>query len=440
MIFRKSKIKLLLFTSLFLLLLPSLHLFAVENLAVVVAVVGNELITEGELNEQFQFLLLSGFIRPEDSLKVDSLKLDLLTQLINRRVLIEYAQKESLEVTVEEIDELLERALEDMKSQFPDEEAFNSKLEEEGLSLKTFKENYRKQIKENLLLQKLIQQEFGSEMFVTEKEIEDFYTVNRDSFAEPLKVELAHIFILPKPSKNEEVRIQEIINEVFLRLEFNEDFGELASKFSDGKLKNKGGDLGFVTKEELPSEIAEIAFSLKVDELTIAQGRDGFHLLKCVGKRDNKIHLKRILFKVKITSLDTLRAQRFAQNLKKRTEEGEDFSRLVKKYSDDIETKENGGNIGEIFIEQLNPLFKDAIKDLDEGGISEPVKTEIGFHIFKILRRPEQKIPELDEISHIVKDFIIQKRTKEKTDELLERILPNFYVENILKKNLSKEK
>ncbi|MCK4234808.1 hypothetical protein KAX75_10285, partial [candidate division WOR-3 bacterium] len=94
MIFRKSKIRLLLFTSLFLLLLPSLHLFAVENLAVVVAVVGNELITEGELNEQFQFLLLSGFIRPEDSLKVDSLKLDLLTQLINRRVLIEYAQKE----------------------------------------------------------------------------------------------------------------------------------------------------------------------------------------------------------------------------------------------------------------------------------------------------------------------------------------------------------
>lgn len=430
----KRKIIFLVFSFYLLLLSFALPLSSTEEIAGIAAVVGNELITHGELNEQFQFLLLSGLIRPEDSLRMDSLRFDLLTQLINRRVLIEYAQEESIEVMEDEIEEMLEGALEEMKSRFPDEETFKQRLEEEGLSLETFKENYRKQIKENLLLQKLMQQEFGTEMFTTEKEIKDFYNTNRDSFAEPAKIEIAHILIIPKPSKNEEKRIEEKISEVLLRLEFNEDFGELAKKYSEGKFRNRGGDLGFVKKDELSPEIAEVAFSLGVDEVTLTRGIDGFYLFKCVRKRKDTHHLKQIFFKLKVASIDTLRTHKLALKLKEWAESGEDFANLAKKYSDDIETKDNAGYLGEVYLEQLHPLFRDAVKDLDDGEVSDPVKTEFGFHIFKVLSKPEPRIPELDEIKHIVKEFIIQKRTKEKTDELLERILPNFYVETFLKR------
>ncbi len=416
------------------LLLSVLPTFGAEELDAIAAVVGNEVITKSEMTEQLQFLQLSGFIRPEDSLKMDSLEMDLLTQLINRRVLIEYAQEESIEVQEAEIEEMLEGALEDMRSRFPDDEAFMQQLEKEGLTLQTFKQNYRKQLKENLLLQRLMQSEFGAVMFVTEKEIEEFYSVNRDSFAEPLKIELAHILIIPKPSKSEENRVQNKINEVLLRLEFNEDFSDLARKYSEGKFKNKGGDLGFVTRNDLSPEIVDIAFSLKINEVTIARGRDGFHLLKCIGKTTDACHIRRIFFAVKTTSMDTLRAHNLSLKVKDLAKTGESFSALVKKYSDDIDTKGKGGLLGEVYIDQLHPLFKDAVKDLEEGGISEPVKTEFGFHIFKVLAKPEPKTPELDEIKDLVKEFIIQKRTKEKTDELLERILPNFYVENFLKK------
>ena len=91
--------------------LYSFHLFSAEDMAEIAAVVGNELITEGELEEQLQFLFFSGLIKPEDSLKIDSLRLDLLDQLIKRRVLIEYAQKESIQVLQEEIDEMLENSI-----------------------------------------------------------------------------------------------------------------------------------------------------------------------------------------------------------------------------------------------------------------------------------------------------------------------------------------
>jgi peptidyl-prolyl cis-trans isomerase SurA len=419
----------------FILLFSILPTFAAEELDAIAAVVGNEVITKSEMTEQLQFLQLSGFIRPEDSLKMDSLEMDLLTQLINRRVLIEYAQEESIEVQEEEIEEMLEGALEDMRSRFPDDETFVQQLEKEGLTLQTFKQNYRRQLKDNLLLQRLMQSEFGAAMFVTEKEIEEFYSVNLDSFAEPLKIELAHILIIPKPSKSEENRVQNKINEVLLRLEFNEDFGDLAKKYSEGEFRNKGGDLGFVKKNDLPPEIADIAFSLKIDELTIARGKNGFHILKCIGKKTDACHIGRIFFAVKITTMDTLRANNLSIKVKALAKEGKDFSSLVKKYSDDIETIPKGGLLGEVYIDQLHPLFKDAVKDLEEGGISEPVQTEFGFHIFKVIAKPEPKTPELDEIKDIVKEYIIQKRTKEKTDELLEKILPGFYVYNFLKKN-----
>lgn len=403
-----------------------------EELASIAAIVNNEIITEGELDEQFQLFMISGLIRPEDSLKLDSLRLELLTELINRRILIEYAQQESIEVLPEEIEEMLDNALEDITSRFPSEEAFIENLEEEGFSLALFKEYYRKQIRENLLLQKLMQKEFGSAMFVSEKEIEDFYEANRDSFAEPVRIELAHMLLIPKPSKSEEERVQEKINEVLLRFEFNEDFSTIARNFSEDLYRSKGGDRGFVKQEDLSPDIADAAFSLPVDEMTLARGLDGFYLFKCVGKKEDMIHLKQIFFKVHIGSLDTLRAFNLAKKLKKRAEAGEDFSKLVEQYSDDIETKETEGNLGEVYLDQLNPLFSDAVEDLDVGEVSEPVKTEFGFHLFKVIAKPAPMVPELEEIENLVREYIIQKRTKEKTEELLDRIMPNFYVENIL--------
>jgi peptidyl-prolyl cis-trans isomerase SurA len=420
------------FSILSLLAITCIPLDASENLASIAAIVNHEIITEGELDEQFQLFMLSGIIRPEDSLRLDSLRLELLAELINRRILIEYAQQESIEVLPEEIEEMLDNAIEDITARFPSEEAFMAHLKEEGLTLELFREYYEKQIAENLLLQKLMQKEFGSEMFVSEKEINDFYTTNRDSFAEPAKVELAHILLIPKPSKSEEARVKAKIEEVLLRFEFNEDFAQIARKFSEGPYRNKGGDRGFVKREDLSPDIVDAAFSLGIDEMTLAHGIKGFYLFECVGKREDMVHLKQIFFKVNIGSLDTLRTFNFAKDLKKRAESGEDFSKLVQRYSDDIETKERDGSLGEVYLDQLDPLFRDAVQDLGVAEVSEPIKTEFGFHLFKVLAKPEPKIPELEEIENLVREFIIQKRTKEKTKELLERILPDFYVENFL--------
>jgi len=435
MVFKTFRINVIVYSLSFILFLLILPLFAAEEVTGIAAVVDNQVITKGELREQLDFLMLNGLLRPEDSLNIDSLKSDLLSQLINKKILLQYAQKESIDVAEEEINDMFEKALLDMKSRFPDEETFNQKLSEEGLSFEVFSENYKKQIGENLLLQKLMQKEFGTEMLVSDKEIEEFYQTNKDSFAEPQKIELAHILIIPKPSKDEENRIEKKIKELSLRLEFNEDFGELVRKYSEGTLKNKGGDLGFVTKQDLPPEIADAALSLNVNEITLARGRDGIYLFKCVAKRDNSSHLKRIFFSLRITSMDTLKALKLSKKVKQLASNEPDFSTLVNRYSDDIETKDKGGLLGEVYLEQLNPLFRDAVKNLEEGEVSNPVKTEFGFHIFKVLSKPNPRIPELDEMINIVKNFIIQKRTKKKTDELLKRILPDFYVKNFLKKN-----
>ncbi|OQX56269.1 MAG: hypothetical protein B5M53_02340 [Candidatus Cloacimonas sp. 4484_209] len=413
--------------------------FSAEELDKIAAVVGNNVITTSELNEEMQFFLLNTPANKKDSLKLDSLRFELLNSLIKKTVLVEYAKKESIEITDNEIEETFNNALTDMKSHFPDEKSFIKKLEEDGLTYDEFEKNYKKQIKENLLLQKLMQKEFGNEIFVTNKEIEEFYKANYDSFAEPQKITLAHILIIPKTSQEEEERVQKKLNEILLRLQFNEDFSKLAKQYSEGQFKNRGGDLGYVKKTELPQEVADIAFMIKPDSMGIARGKNGFYLFKCTGIKGDTHHLKQIFFNVKITSMDSLRAHKLALSLKKRAEKGEDFSLLAKKYSDDTGTKDKGGLLGEVYLTQLNPIFKDAVKKLNEGEISEPVKTEFGYHIFKIISKPPPKVPELKEIKNIVKNFIIQKKTNKKTNELLKRISPEFYIKNYLKEVLTKE-
>lgn len=73
-----------------------------------------------------------------------------------------------------------------------------------------------------------------------------------------------------------------------------------------------------------------------------------------------------------------------AQDLKARIDEGEDFGKLAEEFSDDPGSKRKGGDLGIIAKGQMVPEFEDAVYNMSEGEVSEPVKTEFGYHIIKL--------------------------------------------------------
>jgi len=121
-------------------------------------------------------------------------------------------------------------------------------------------------------------------------------------------------------------------------------------------------------------------------------------------------------------------AQAKAENILKEVAAGEDFTKLVEKYSEDQGSKARGGDLGQFSKDQMVPEFSDVVFNMKKGEVSKVVKTPLGFHIIKVNETTPARVLELAEAS----DTIGAKLYKEKQEKLvmkeLDRIKKKYKV------------
>ncbi|WP_099157338.1 peptidylprolyl isomerase [Virgibacillus ndiopensis] len=83
--------------------------------------------------------------------------------------------------------------------------------------------------------------------------------------------------------------------------------------------------------------------------------------------------------------------EKTAKEVKKKLDEGGDFAKLAKEYSTDTATAKDGGKLGYFSAGKMDPAFEDAAYNLEVGKISEPVKSEFGYHIIKVTDKRDKK-------------------------------------------------
>lgn len=290
-----------------------------------------------------------------------------------------------------------------------------------------------------MLGQKLLQKKGLLSVFVSPLEVKKFYEDNRDSIAyRPGKVSLAHISLIPAPSAEKEKAAQKRISEIYDILLRGADFEEVAKSFSeDEKTKNLGGYLGNLKKGTLLPDIERYLFSLKEGEISQPIRTPlGYQILKCEKKKGDRIEARHILLKVKITEEDIQREKRFANRLRDRILAGERFDSLAQLYSQDPETKDRGGYIGEFFIPQLFSPFREVAEKLEAGEISEPIistnivggDTVTAIHLIKILEKEEEKILSFEEMQEGIRNFLTEKKISERLEEYLAKIRERTYI------------
>ncbi|WP_432667708.1 peptidylprolyl isomerase [Wukongibacter baidiensis] len=113
---------------------------------------------------------------------------------------------------------------------------------------------------------------------------------------------------------------------------------------------------------------------------------------------------------------------------------GEDFSKLAKEYSLDPGSKENGGDLGYVVRGQMVPEFEDAVFTLEVGKISDPVKTQYGYHIIKVEEIKEAKEANYDESKEEIKETLIEQLMPTAYDEWLQKKREEYNVTNFLEK------
>ncbi|NPV14213.1 hypothetical protein HPY86_04725 [candidate division WOR-3 bacterium] len=395
----------------------------------IAAIVGNKIILESEVLQLMTYLrLMSGDTVTDDS----TLRNGVLRRLIDEALLSEQAEQESIDVTREEVAAEVGENLNSLKQRFASEEDFRQTLAAEGLTEKQLRDRIGKEVRRNLLARKLLEKEGLTQIYISPAEAEQFYNTHKDSIARvPGRVELSHILIAPKPSDSAEAAAGQRAQDILTLLAKGGDFATLARSFSDDKkTASRGGDWGWQDTNAIPWEFKLVLNQLKPGQISPPfRIRTGYCIAQLTERSKNRLRFRSILIAVPITRSDTLRALATARKIKSMLKQDVPFESLARRYSDDPETGKQGGYLGTFYIDGLMPPFDQVISQLDSGAVSEPVLSEHGFHIIKILAKEPTRILSFLEVQDAIRNYLYEQTFAERLRQYLNRVERNIYVE-----------
>jgi peptidyl-prolyl cis-trans isomerase SurA len=396
----------------------------------IVAVVGNEIILESELKLQMSMYLNQTGVQIKSAEEQSRLERELLDQMINSKLLLLAAQKDTtIEVTSKEVEAAVEDQLKKLKSEVSPE-AFEAQLKAEGLTESELRKKYREQIKNQMMTERLISSKL-SKVSVSTKEVKDFYQTYKDSIPDqPEAVKLSHILLEIKPSQETLDSLKRKAEEILELVKSGQDFADLASMYSDDPSGKEGGDLGYFKKGDMIPKFEQVAFSLNPGEVSnVVETEFGYHVIKVEEKKDDRVHARHILILVRPSQEDTLKVLALADSLYHQLLEGTDFGEMAKKFSADEESKKLGGELDWYPIASMIPEFKEWVKNKKIGEISPPIKSQYGIHILKVLDRKEQRKLTLEDDWDTIKDMVRRKKTNELVSKWAEELRQKTYVE-----------
>ena len=140
----------------------------------------------------------------------------------------------------------------------------------------------------------------------------------------------------------------------------------------------------------------------------------------------NERHVAHILVEIS-PDQDDEAALAKAESIKSQLDQGAAFDELAKAESDDIGSAQSGGDLGNVTTGMLSEPFDNAMLALKPGDVSEPVRTEFGYHIIKLISETESTMPSFEELKRSLEDDIVTRKVESEYVEGLEQLADTTY-------------
>lgn len=256
----------------------------------VVAVVNKEAITWSELYSAMEFEMgrqLKGLSAEEKKKVFRQSEGRFLESMIDIKVQLQHAGKLGISASEEQVD----RAVAGIRDRYSmDEEEFRRNLRAEGLTMK----KYRDMIREQIVISRLVDREVRSRIILTEEDVRK--GLEELNLGKGILYGLKQIFF-SLPEGEDMDALGEKVGKVMERLRAGEDFGELASRYSEGPNAGRGGDLGFIPRNQLAAEFMAAVKDLSPGQYTEPfRSARGVHILMLTARKDATEFLKERLF------------------------------------------------------------------------------------------------------------------------------------------------
>lgn len=206
---------------------------------------------------------------------VDGEKKDLLRDLIDQSLLVQRGKDLDINVDTDVIKELDQVR---QQNNLPSMDALQKAVEGSGANW----EDYKQQMKNRILTQKVIQQEVGPTIKIGNDEVQKYYEAHKDEYVRPEEVDLSAIFLNTENKSPQEVTaIKAKADALEKRIKAGEDFSALAKRFSEGPTANDGGELGEFKRGEMDPSIEKMVFAMKKGDTTdIVNVSNGLQILR----------------------------------------------------------------------------------------------------------------------------------------------------------------
>lgn len=342
-----------------------------------IAVVGNEMVTAGQLEQEIRMMRAGG------GLSDQNMRCNLLESIIEAKLFLMQARIDSIQVNQEMVNNQLNYRINSTQAALGGEENVEKYF---GKPLYKLRQEWKKIMEEQSLTQQMQGQIASKIPELTPYDVKAYIkkTAAEDLPMVPIKYQMSQICIYPDRN-SASLAVKERLLSLRERIINGEKFSTLARLYSeDPGSASRGGELGMISKDLLWSAFSDAAMSLKPGVISqIVETPDGFHIIELIEKKGDMFNARHILMKPKYTSEDREKAFKTLDSLKREIEsKAITFSLAAKFYSQDPATKTNGGqmadpNTGSSYfeIDQMKPDDYRAVKGLEEGGISEPFQS-----------------------------------------------------------------
>ncbi|TCO82794.1 periplasmic chaperone for outer membrane proteins SurA [Plasticicumulans lactativorans] len=422
-------------------------------LDVVVAVVDDDVITRRELDHAVQTTLRQ--LRQRNTPVPPPQVLE--HQVLERQILLLLQQRAAERNGVTVDDQSLNAAIDSIAQRNNmSREQLKRAIERDGYSFAAYQEQVRREMLGARLRQKVVE----GRVNVTDQEVD--MAMGRGGGlaggAEPAtaaapaaerELHLAQILVAAgegaSPEQVEAARVK--AERVLEELKRGADFRALAVSVSDAPQALDGGDLGWRPQAQIPSAFAEAVGRLQPGQFTdLVRSPSGFHIVKLLevrsvgeaaGPQQTQILVRHILLRSGPGMTDAQARAQLAR-LRARALAGEDFAALAREASVDTSSAARGGVLGWVGPKDAPPAFEAAIVGLKPGEISQPVKTNAGWHLVQVMQRRQVaagsggsgggaagKDPQREQ----VREALYKRKVEEEWDLWLRRLRDEAYVE-----------
>ena len=400
---------------------------ATQMLDSIVAIVEDDVIMSSELRERMELLVANMKAQNREVPPNDILVRQTLDRLILESIQLQMGGRAGVRIS----DAQLNAALNSIAAQTGRSlDQFRMQLEQEGKSYPEMREDVRRE----LILQRVQSGNVNQRIQISEQEVDNFLQSPEGQVMTAEEYHLVHA-LLPvsdDASATQRAAAKAHVDALYARILAGEPFEQVISS-SDGEFTFTGGDLGWRKAGDLPGLFADIAPGLEANQAAAPiKSASGYHLVFLAEKRGGSMviqqtHVRHILLETSAIRSDA-ETRQLAVDLRQRVIDGADFEELAREYSEDIGSAQEGGDLGWTNPGQMVPEFENAMDSLALDDVSQPVKSQFGWHILQVLERRQEDVSKTV-VQNRAGEILHQRKYQEELDAWLRKIRDEAFVD-----------